>query len=323
MAERKQGYFTKLIKLLEDYQKVLIVHCDNVGSNHMQSIRANLRGKAELLMGKNTMMRKAIKGHLAKNTKLEALLPHLKGNVGLVFTNDDLKKICVDIDNNKKRAQARIGSIAPIDVFIPAGVTTLDPSFTGFMQALNISTRISKGCIEILTDIHLIKKGDKVGSSEAALLEKLDISPFFYGLIPLTIYDDGECYPPKVLDLNSEEILKKVTLGVQRLSALSLQIHFPITASVPHLMARAFQNLCCISVASDYTIDKVAELKELLDNPEALAAAAAASATQTVVEAPHVAVAEEKKAPAAEPKKEEPKEEAEEEEDGGFGGLFD
>ena len=37
----------------------------------MQQIRIALRGTAEVLMGKNTMMRKAIRGHLDSNPALE------------------------------------------------------------------------------------------------------------------------------------------------------------------------------------------------------------------------------------------------------------
>ncbi len=56
----------------------------------MQQIRMSLRGKATVLMGKNTMMRKAIRGHLDQNPALERILPHIKGNVGFVFTKEDL-----------------------------------------------------------------------------------------------------------------------------------------------------------------------------------------------------------------------------------------
>jgi len=327
MAERKQQYFAKLLNLLDTYQKVLIVGCDNVGSNQMQSIRTSLRGKAEILMGKNTMMRKAIKGHTAKNPKLESLLSHLKGNIGLVFTNSDLKEIRDHVDSNKKTAPARVGSLSPCDVYVNAMVTTLDPSFTSFMQALNIGTRINKGCIEIISDIHLIKVGEKVTSSQAALLEKLNIQPFKYGLIPEQIYDDGEVYPPKVLELTNTEILKKVTTGVQRMAALSLQTSFPTIVSVPHLISRAYQELCAISLASDYTFEGVAKLKELLDNPEALAAAtAAAAAAAASAPAATTAAAPTPAAHSAPAAKEAPKEEEEKEEEegeGGFGGLFD
>ncbi len=53
---KKQAYFTKLIKLLDDFPKVFIVGVDNVGSNHMQKIRKALRGKGEVLMGKNVSL---------------------------------------------------------------------------------------------------------------------------------------------------------------------------------------------------------------------------------------------------------------------------
>lgn len=51
--QRKKEYFTKLSNLLVDYKKVLIVAANNVGSNQLQRVRQELRGKAVLLMGKN------------------------------------------------------------------------------------------------------------------------------------------------------------------------------------------------------------------------------------------------------------------------------
>ncbi|RJE16796.1 hypothetical protein PHISCL_10867, partial [Aspergillus sclerotialis] len=56
-------------------------------------IRQALRGDAVVLMGKNTMVRRALKGFVADNPEYERLLPHVKGNVGFIFTNGDLKTI--------------------------------------------------------------------------------------------------------------------------------------------------------------------------------------------------------------------------------------
>jgi len=321
--KRNQSYFGKLIALLDKYPKILLVGADNVGSSQMQRIRRNLRGQAELLMGKNTMIRKAIRGHLSKNPDLEALLPHVVGNVGFIFTNVDLKDIRNLIENNRVAAPARVGAIAPCNVVLPAQTTTLDPSQTGFMQALNIATRINKGCIEIINNVNLIKAGDKVGSSEATLLQKLDIKPFFFGLEPVQVYEGGYVFSPDVLDLSDDDILKKFSFGVQCLSALSLQINFPSLPALPHYFGNAYRNLVAIAVATDYTFDKVAELKNLLDNPEALAAlsaqtSSAAAATAAASSAPSQASGG-AAAPANEPDK--PPEE-EEEEDGGLIDLF-
>nr|XP_004611132.1 unnamed protein product [Sorex araneus] len=149
-ATWKSNYFLKIIQLLDDYPKCFIVGADNVGSRQMQQIRMSLRGKAVVLMGKNTMMRKAIRGHLENNPALEKLLPHIRGNVGFVFTKEDLTEIRDMLLANKVPAAARAGAIAPCEVTVPAQNTGLGPEKTSFFQALGITTKISRGTIEIL-----------------------------------------------------------------------------------------------------------------------------------------------------------------------------
>jgi len=322
---RKQAYFAKLIELLDKYPKLIIVGCDNVGSFHMQTIRKNLRGKAILLMGKNTMIRKAIKSHLHQNPHLEAIIPHLKGNVGFVFATEDLNEIRELILKDKVAAPAKAGTLAPTDVVVPAGPTGLDPSQTSFMQALNIATKINKGQVEIINPVNLIKKDQKVGQSQATLLQKLGINPFYYGLIPLQVYDSGFCFHPNVLDIKDDDILSKFLFGVQNLAALSLASHVPTLAALPHYLGNAYRNLLAISVASEYTFDRAQQIKDLLADPEALAAAAAAAsaAVAAPVAAHAPAAAKETHAEPAPVKAPEPeKKEEEEEEEGGFGDLF-
>lgn len=78
-------------------------------------------------------------------------------------------------------APAKAGAIAPRDVFIDPCNTGLGPEKTSFFQALSIATKISRGTIEILSKVHLIKLNEKVGASEATLLQMLKIFPFSYG----------------------------------------------------------------------------------------------------------------------------------------------
>jgi ribosomal protein L10 len=116
------------------------------------------------------------------NPKLKNLEELVRGNMGFVFTNDDPKAVRDAIATCKVPAAARAGTFAPVDVFVPPGPTGMDPSQTAFFQALNIGTKIVKGAIEIINQVHLLKPGDKVGNSEVALLSKLNIKPFTFGL---------------------------------------------------------------------------------------------------------------------------------------------
>lgn len=281
----------------------------------MQSIRKALRGKAEILMGKNTMIRKALKGHLSKNEDIENLLPHIVGNVGFIFTNADLGEIRTLINNNRVSAPAKAGQIANCNVVVPAGPTGLDPQQTSFMQALNIPTKINKGQVEIINDVLLLKPGDKVGQSEATLLAKLNIKPFSYGLALATVYDNGFVYDPALLDITDDDLIKIFVSGVQNIAAISVAANQPSVAAIPHHFATAYRNIMAVSVATEYTFEGSKKIKELLADPEAFAKAAAAAAQAS---AP-AASAPSKAAEAAPAKAEEPAEE--EEEEMGFG-LF-
>jgi len=309
-ATWKSNYFLKLVQLLDEYPKCFIVGVDNVGSKQMQQIRSSLRAHATLLMGKNTMIRKAIRGHIENNPALEKLLPHIKGNVGFVFTNEDLVDVRDKILENKVKAPARAGALAPLDVKIPPQNTGLGPEKTSFFQALQIPTKISKGTIEILNEIHLIKKDDKVGASEATLLNMLNISPFTYGLVIRQVYDSGTIFSPDILDITPEDLRAQFMQGVRNVAAVSLTIGYPTVASVPHSIVNGLKNLIAIACETDINFEAADRAKEYLKDPSKFAAAAAPAAAAGG-------------SPAKESKKEEKKEESEEEDDDMGFGLFD
>lgn len=269
----------------------------------------SLRGKAVVLMGKNTMMRKAIRGHLENNPALEKLLSHIKGNVGFVFTKEDLTEVRDMLLANKVPACARAGAIAPCDVTVPAQNTGLGPEKTSFFQALGITTKISRGTIEILSDVQLIKTGDKVGASEATLLNMLNISPFSFGLIIQQVYDNGSIYSPEVLDITEEALHARFLEGVRNVASVCLQIGYPTIASVPHTIINGYKRVLAIAVETEYSFPLAEKVKEFLADPSAF-----------VVAAPVAAAAS---APAAAAPAQEEKEESEESDDDMGFGLFD
>jgi len=285
-GDRKQNYFAKLNKLLEDYNKILIVGADNVGSHHMQSIRKSLRNKSVLLMGKNTMVRKAIGGIAESNPKLQTLLPFIKGNVGLLFCKEDLAGIKKTVTELRVAAPAKVGAICPNDVIVPAGPTGMEPTQTSFLQALNIPSKIVKGQVDILNDVRILQKGQKVGQSESSLLAKLNIKPFSYGLSIQTVYDEGSIYDVAVLDMSDADIVAKFHAGVGKVAALSLGLGYPTVAALPHVLIRGYKNLLSVSVVTEYSFPRADKVKQMLANPGAFTAVttAAPSAKEPVKE---------------------------------------
>jgi len=317
--ERKKRYKAKFERALQAYKNVLVVTVDNVGSLQLQKIRIALRGTAEIVMGKNTLMRMIMREQAVANPKLESLLPCVRGNMGLIFTNGDLAKIREIVTSNKVPAAAKSGTLAPVDVFVPAGPTGLDPGQTSFFQALNIATKIARGSIEIVANVHLIKKGDKVTSSAVALLGKLDIKPFFYGVVVTNVYENGSMYPVEILDITQQQLTERFLSGVRKIAAIGLAIGYPTEASIGHTVANSFKKLLALSQASGY---EFAEAKAFFNR--AASAPAASSGGAPAEEKKDAKGGKGGKGKEAEKEKaaEKPAEEEEEEVAGGFGGLF-
>jgi large subunit ribosomal protein LP0 len=312
-SANKAGYFDKLKGLLEDYSSIFIVSVDNVSSQQMHEIRQSLRGEGVVLMGKNTMVRRALKTFIPDSPEYERLLPFVKGNVGFVFTNNDLKDIRDKILANKVAAPARAGALAPVDVWVPAGNTGMEPGKTSFFQALGVPTKIARGTIEITSDLKLITAGDKVGASEASLLNLLNISPFTYGMSILQVYDQGNAFPPEVLDIGEEQLLKVFSTAITTIACVSLALNFPTLPSVMHSLVNSYKKVLAVAIETEISWPEIEELKDRIANPDAYAAAAPAAG----------AAAADSGAAAKEEAKEESEKEDSDDDDGGFGGLFD
>jgi len=309
VSDKKRQYAERLRGLLEENKSVLIVHCDNVGSRQMQQIRIALRGTATVAMGKNTTIRKVIKDFLRDNENhpCAALLQYVVGNSGFIFTNADLSSVRDIVVGNKVPAPARVGAIAPVDVYVEPGPTGCDPGQTSWFQALNIPTKINKGQIEMISRVQLVKAGDKVGESEAALLQKLNIKPFSYGLVVTNVYDNGDVFDPAVLNIAPSDVIAKLSGALATIAALSLEIGYPTKASIPHTINNAFKSVVAIALETDYKFPRAKTFEEFLANPGNFVSAAAAPAAGGA-------------APAAAKKVEESSEESDV--GGGGGGLF-
>jgi len=273
---KKNAYFKKLVDHCINTPNALLVNVNNVGSKQMQDIRMDLRGSAIVLMGKNTMIRKALS--LGHEEHPEAGLLNIRaailGNLGFIFaTNCTLDHIRTVIGKYRNPASAKSGQISNVDLMLPSGPTGMEPSNIAFFQSLNIGTKIVKGQIELVTDFPMLKVGEKVSPNVAILLTKLAIKPFEYGMEVEQVYQDGSVFPAAVLDIGNDVLIQKFLGGVSNMSALSREIGIPTEAGLPHMLGNAFRNVAALIADADFTFKEVEDVKKFLADPTAFAAA--------------------------------------------------
>ena len=59
-SQKKTDYYKKMTAYLGQYKRLIFCEVDNVQSQQMHNIRRGLRGKADVLLGKKTFMRRVI-----------------------------------------------------------------------------------------------------------------------------------------------------------------------------------------------------------------------------------------------------------------------
>lgn len=289
---KKNAYMAKLVDLVNNSDLALIVDVDYVGSKQMQAIRIQLRGKCTLLMGKNTMIRTALRKEIerltgedavanaAKIAEFQTLVAAINGNMGFIFcqTPDALEAARESLKENVVPAAAKAGVVAPKNVTIPKGPSGLEPSQTSFFQALNIATKIVKGAIEIVSDFQICTEGEKVSLSAQALLTKLNMRPFEYGMKVRSVFQDGSVFDAAVLDISTDVLVAKFMNGVANVAAFGREVGIPTECGLPHMMCNAFKNIVATVATIDFTFEEVQEIKDILSDPEKLAAMKAGAA---------------------------------------------
>jgi large subunit ribosomal protein LP0 len=209
---RKAKFAEKLNYYLNEYNKVLTVGLNNVGSKALAETRQKLRERGIfMLKGKNTLTRKVLqmraeklteqgRTHLAEETL--KLLSMVGGNVGFVFmpVNVAPEELCGELTRDKVIRPAKAGMVAPCDVYVNPGPTRCSPETTSMFQTLGFTTKIQSGQVQILSRLRVVTAGEKVTQSAAEVLAMLGIKPFHYGLTGQHIYDDGTVLPAKTFD---------------------------------------------------------------------------------------------------------------------------
>jgi large subunit ribosomal protein LP0 len=188
----------------------------------------------------------------------------------------------------------------------------MEPGKTSFFQALGVPTKIARGTIEITSDLKLIEAGNKVGASEATLLNLLGISPFTYGMGIYQIYDQGQTFEASVLDIEESQLLKAFSSAIATIASISLAANFPTLPSVMHSVVNSYKKVLAVAIETDFEWEEIKELKDRIANPDKYASVGPAAG----------AGAASSDAPAAKAEEKEEEKEESEDEDMGFG-LFD
>ncbi|CAL5970467.1 Acidic_ribosomal protein P0 [Hexamita inflata] len=254
-------YNAKLDRLFKEYTKILVIDIDNIRANQLAATRRLLRGQAELVFGKKTLINRYLTHQ--QNEELKKLMEHVRLNVGFIFTNGDFKPIMQAFADTRRKAAAKAGMVAPDDVVIQPQITGLGPEATSFFSALKIDTKINKNKVEITRAVPIIKKGEIVTPNQAALLQKLEMVPFFYQTKVNIVYDNGNLIDAGILEVDEEVMLQKWNSSLSQFVGLALGANIPVLPAVPHVIIDTMKTMLGFGVESN--LNMIPDVKRIAD----------------------------------------------------------
>ena len=251
-----------LISLLEKYDYISLLRTEQIGSKQFQAIKKALRNKAIIYMARNNLMVRALEVVATKKKNLDKLIPFVEGSCSFAFTDISPFELDDLLQQNKARAPAKAGTVAPEDIIIEAGNTGFPPGpLISELGQVGLKTRIQGGSIRITKDHIIVKAGDTVTRAQALVLSRLGMEPYEIFLKLSVAYDNGVILSADVFGISRSDVLNQLTMAAQEGLALALTMNYINAETAPFLLQQAFSEARSLSlfagILTDETTDQV------------------------------------------------------------------
>ena len=279
VAPWKKDAVATLTKQIKKSKVVGIIDVHGVPAPAFQTMRTDLRGKAEITMLKNTLLKLALEQASKERKGLDKLSEAVDGQCAIVTSDLNPFKLFKQLDATKTKMPAKGGELAPDDIEIKAGETPFKPGpVVGELQKAGLPAAIEQGKVVIKKDKVLVKKGDKIPREVALVLSKLEIFPLTVGLDLHAAFEEGMVYKKEVLAVDDVEVLNRVTAAARGALNLSVFIAFPTKQSIRVMLSKAHMDALNLAVNADIPNKDTIKLMLAKANAQMLSLAAKAPA---------------------------------------------
>src|SRR5271157_5467395 len=248
---KKVATVDRVAELAKKFPVLAVTSLSKVRASQLMAVRKALRGHAEVFVVKNKL---AILG-LQKTgiSNADQLLSHLVGQNALIFSSYDPFKLFLTLDKNKVYLPARAGDVAPDNIMVPAGNTSLPagPVLSEFREA-GIQTKIEGGSIWVNKDSVAVKKGATITPKLASLLSKLNIKPIKAGVTIALAYESGLIYAGELVAIDLEKYRQSLVDAYASSRDLAIVIGYVTKETAPDILGKAYREALSIAIEAGY-----------------------------------------------------------------------
>ncbi|XP_062821666.1 mRNA turnover protein 4 homolog [Anolis carolinensis] len=204
--EVKQNLIGELRKCVDTYKRLFIFSVANMRNNKLKDVR-NAWKHSRIFFGKNKVMMVALGRSPVDEYKdnLHQVSKHLRGEVGLLFTNRTKEEVIEWFSQFQESDFARSGNRATFAVSLDQGPLENFPhSMEPQLRQLGLPTALKKGVVTLLADHDVCKEGDVLTPEQARILKLFGYQMAEFrvtvrsvwsaetGMFEVLVEDDGE-----------------------------------------------------------------------------------------------------------------------------------
>ncbi|MFH1306228.1 MAG: 50S ribosomal protein L10 [Candidatus Micrarchaeota archaeon] len=249
---KKKSQVEKLSETVAKAKTIALLDVRNLPDRLLQSARKKLRGKAEFIMAKNTVLKRA----LEKSKNGKKLLELIKSPSVVILSNElSPYKIFKHFKDNKQKVAAKPGQIAPFDIIVPAGETDLPPGpALSELKGAKINATIKGGKIAVAKDSTVAKEGEKINDLVCKGLQKLNILPFEAQVKMVAGVEEGYVYGAEILDIDEKGLANDLKASLQDAYNMSINCAYPTLQNIGQMLASALvQSRALVQEAGVYS----------------------------------------------------------------------
>ena len=166
----------------------MIASTRGLPSSQFHEIKKSLRGKAVIRVAKKTAVLRAIDS--VGRASLDKIKDNIVADIALFFSDLDPFTLSGLLADSKSSSKARAGDIAPEDITVEPGPTSLVPGpAISELSGVGLKVAVEGGKLAIKLSHTIVRAGEPIKENVASVMAKLDIKPMKVGFEPVAAYD--------------------------------------------------------------------------------------------------------------------------------------
>jgi mRNA turnover protein 4 len=197
--EWKEGVVESVRDAVEKYPSIYVFRYKDMKNKAFKGLREKLRDSSRFFLGSNKVLQVALGKEASDEVRENAskLSEHIKGHVGLLFTELAMEKVKEEFESVRAPEFAKAGHKANDTISYTAGPLTFDDgrklehTLEPSLRKNGMPTKLNKGVVELLQDHTVCEKGESLSPAQVAVLRVFGIKMSSFEMRLLCKWEDG------------------------------------------------------------------------------------------------------------------------------------